>query len=110
MFGDLGKMMRIAGQMKAKMPEMQEKLANGQYTAVTGEGAVKATVNGKMALIDLKIDKEVLADPQTDSEMLEDLIRTAVATAQQQASDAAAVAMKELTGGVDIPGLSEMLP
>lgn len=33
MFGDLGKIMRMAGQMKAKMPQVQEKLAVSEYAA-----------------------------------------------------------------------------
>ena len=110
MFGDLSKIMKIAGQMKTKMPEMQARLAASEYTAEVGGGAVKATVNGKMVLTDLKIDREVLADEQTDTEMLEDLVKAAVSSAQQQAADAAAEAMKELTGGMDIPGLSGMMP
>ncbi len=110
MFGDIGKMMKIAGQMKAKMPEMQAQLAASEYTGEAGDGAVRATVSGKMALMDLKIDRSVLADDQMDTEMLEDLIKAAVASAQQQAADAAAAAMKELTGGMELPGLEGLLP
>ena len=111
MFGDLGKIMKIVGQMKAKMPEVREKLANSQYTAEAGGGVVRATVNGKMELVDLKISSEALADPElsADVEMLEDLIKAAIATAQQKAANAADEAMKELTGGMDISGLDSML-
>lgn len=110
MFGDLGKMMKIAGQMKAKMPEMREKLATSEYTADAGGGVVKATVNGNMGLVDVKIDPAALSDDQMDAEMLEDLIKAAVSAAQRLAADAAAEAMKELTGGIDIPGLNGMIP
>ena len=109
MFGDLGKIMKIAGQMKSKMPEMKQKLADSVYTAEAGGGAVTATVNGKLALIDLQIGPDVLADSEMDAEMLADLIKAAVAAAQKTAGEAAAEAMKELTGGMDLPGLDGLL-
>ena len=112
MFGDLGKIMKIAGRMKEKMPEMQEKLAASQFTAEAGGGVVSATVNGKLAIVDVKIRPEALAGGElaNDAEMLGDLIKAAVSAAQQQAAEAAAEAMNELTGGMDIPGMGGMLP
>ena len=109
MFGDLGKMMKMMGQMKTKLPEMREKMAAAEFTAEAGGGRVAATVNGKMQLLDLKIDPAVLAEGDMDAGMLEDLIKAAVAAAQQQAADAMAAAMRELTGGMDIPGLEDMM-
>jgi len=41
--------------------------------------------------------------------VLEDLIKAAVHEAQEQAADAAKEAMKELTGGAEIPGLGGLL-
>ena len=109
MFGDLGKIMKIAGQMKTKMPEVQATLEASEYTAEAG-GVVKATVSGKLAVTDVKIDPEAIGDLAGDVEMLEDLIKAAIAAAQRKAADAAAEAMKELTGGMDIPGLGGMMP
>jgi len=107
MFGDLGKIMKLAGEMKKKMPQIKERLANSTYTASAGGGAVGATVDGRMALVDIRVDKQVLAEAQNDPTMLEDLIKAAVAAAQTKASAAAAEAMKELTGGVELPGLGD---
>ena len=98
-------MMKIAGEMKTKMPELQQKLASSEFTAEAGGGAVTATVNGKLQLVDLKIDKSVLADDDVDASMLEDLIKAAVASAQTDAAQAAKQAMAELTGGIEIPGM-----
>lgn len=105
MFGSLAKMMKIAGEMKTKMPELQAKLAASEFTAEAGGGAVRATVNGKGLLVDLKIDKSVLADGDVDASMLEDLIKAAVSSAQTDAAKAAKEAMTELTGGIEIPGM-----
>jgi len=109
MFGDLGKIMKIAGQMKTKLPEIQDRLAKTDFTAEAGGGVVSATVNGKLALVGVQIDPQVLADGQADAAMLEDLLKAAVAAAQQKAADAAAQAMKEITGGLDLGGLGGML-
>jgi len=109
MFGDLGKIMKIAGQMKMKMPEVQARLEASEYTAEAG-GVVRATVNGKLAVTDIKIDPKAAGELSDDVEMLEDLIKAAVAAAQRKAAEAAAEAMKELTGGMDIPGLDGIIP
>ena len=103
MFGDIGKLMKLAGEMKRKMPELQAKLAASEYTAEAGGGAVKAIVNGKMQLIDLKILPQVMGD--MDAALLEDMVKASIASAQQQAALAAEAAMKEITGGISLPGM-----
>jgi hypothetical protein len=60
-----------------------------------------------MQLTDVKIRPDVL--DQAEAEMIEDMIKAAVSSAQQQAAEAASEAMKELTGGMEIPGLGGML-
>lgn len=107
MFGDIGKMLKIAGQMKAKLPEMKAKLSALEFTADAGGGVVSAVVNGKMQLIDIKIAPEVLADG--DAELLGDLIKAAVSSAQEKAAAAAAEAMSELTGGMNLPGMEDLM-
>lgn len=109
MFGDIGKMMKLASEMKRRMPELQEKLATTEYTSAAGGGAVSATVNGKMQLTNIKIDKSLLEGGNCDTAMLEDLVKAAVSSAQDKAATAAKAAMKELTGGMDIPGMDGMM-
>jgi hypothetical protein len=109
MFGDLGKMMKVAAEMKRRMPEMQARLEQSRFEAEAGGGVVRAVVNGKMRFVDLKIDRSLLADGQTDAAMLEDLIKAALSGAQKQAAAAAAAAMNELTGGMNIPGIDGFL-
>ena len=109
MFGDFGKMMKMAAEMKRRMPEMKAKLEQSQFEFEAGGGVVRAVVNGKLQFVDLKIDKSLLADGQADTEMLEDLIKAAVSGAQKKAAEAAAAAMSELTGGMSIPGMDGLL-
>ena len=109
MFGDLGKIMKIAGEMKKNLPKMKEKLAATSYTAQSGDGMVSATVNGKLQLTDLKISQQLIEDCPPDLDILEDLIKAAVSAAQAEASQAAKEAMKELTGGMDLPGMDGLM-
>jgi len=107
MFGDLSKMLQMAGEVKKRLGEVQSRLADSEYTAQAGGGAISATVNGKMQLTDIRIDKAVLAD--CDAEMLADLVKAAVGAAQEKAAAAAAEAMKEITGGMSLPGIEGLL-
>lgn len=107
MFGDLGKIMKIAKDMKERMPAMQEELSRKEFTADAGGGMVSATVNGKGQLLGVKISKQIVADG--DVEMLEDLVKAAVSGAQNKAADGAVAMMHELTGGMSIPGLDGLL-
>lgn len=109
MFGNIGKMMKMAGEMKTKLPELKQRIAASEYTAGAGDGAVSVTVSGKMELLDLTIDQALLAGAEMDVEKLSELIKSAVAAAQQQANRAAKEAMKELTGGMDLGSLADML-
>ena len=108
MFADIGKYLQLAGRIKAELPRLREQLAATDYSATAGGGAVTATVNGRMELVDLKIDPEALSDG--DAEMLSDLVKAAVSAAQRNAAEAAAAAMKEITGGMDLPGLEGLMP
>src|SRR6266571_1051265 len=81
--GNLGELMRKAGEMKARMAQMQEELAKKTVTADAGGGMVEATVNGRLELVRLKIDKARV--DLSDTEMLEDLVVAAVHAAQTKA-------------------------
>lgn len=108
MFGGLGNlanMMKQAKHLKENMAQMQEALAEQRYEADAGAGMVKAIVNGKAELMDIKIDPKAVEDV----ELLEDTIKAAVAAAVTKAQEGAKAEMAKLTGGMDIPGLQDML-
>jgi DNA-binding YbaB/EbfC family protein len=94
------KLLKQAQQMQTKMAEMQAKLEESEFDASSGGGAVLATVNGRQEVLRLKIDPKVV-DPE-DAEMLEDLILTAIQTAQRNASQSMHDEMGKLTGGMDL--------
>src|SRR6478672_11629904 len=82
---NLGDLMQQAKQMQGKVQQMQAEMAKKTVTADAGAGMVQATVNGKMELTRLKIDKTKV--DTNDTEMLEDVILAAVNAAQAKAGD-----------------------
>jgi DNA-binding YbaB/EbfC family protein len=103
MLGMLGK----AREMQANMKKMQEELANRQFEAEAGGGLVRAVVNGKSELLDVKIDPA--ACKPEDVELLEDMVKAAVMSAGSKAREMLKEEMTKLTGGMNLPGLNEML-
>ena len=99
-FGD---MMKQVQKMQAKMMQMQEELAEKRVESSAGGGMVKAIVNGKGELKEIKIEPEVFKSG--DVELIEDLIVSAVTQAQEEANQLQQSIMGELTGGLNIPGL-----
>jgi len=110
MFGNIGAMMKMIGELKTKIPEMQAKLAASEYQGQAGDGAVTATVNGRLRLVDLAINPDLFANDEVDAADLAEAIKTAISDAQDQAAQAAKEAMSEVTGGMPLPpGLDTML-
>ena len=99
--GNLPGLMAKAREMQDKMKAMQEDLARRQVTADAAGGMVEATVNGRLELVKLRIDKTKI-DP-TDTEMLEDVIVAAVAAAQNKASDTAKEEMQKMAAEMGLP-------
>jgi hypothetical protein len=99
--GNLPGLMAKARDMQEKMKAMQESLAKQQVTADAAGGMVQATVNGRLELVKLKIDKSRI-DP-TDTEMLEDVIVAAVASAQNKAAQTAQDEMQKMAADLGLP-------
>ena len=99
--GNLPGLMAKAREMQEKMQQMQENLAKRQVTADAAGGMVQATVNGRLELVKLQIDKARI-DPN-DTEMLEDVIVAAVAAAQHKAAETAKDEMQKMAGDMGIP-------
>lgn len=103
--GNLGGMFKQAKELQERMVEMQKELLARRFDGEAGGGAVIATVDGKGNLIDIKIQP----DATSDIELLEDLIKGASRTACNKAHETVQQEMSRLTGGLNIPGLSELL-
>ena len=92
-----------AQQLKAKLDRAQKELKRMQIEGEAGKGAVTVVVNGEQRIISVKIAPEVV-DPN-NVKKLEQLVVNAVNDAQEKAQKAAAQELKEVTGGLKIPGL-----
>lgn len=101
---DLQQLMQMGQQMQSRMGEIQEKLREKTTTARSGGGMIKVTADGTGNIQEIELDPSVV-DPE-DVEMLEDLIVAAVSEAQRRAREQMEEEMKELTGGLPLPGLS----
>ncbi len=99
----LGNIMKQAQQMQQRIARVQQELEGREVEATSGGGMVTAVVNGKMQLISLKIEKDVV-DPE-DIEMLQDLVSAAVNEALKQSQEMMQEEMGKVTGGMNLPGM-----
>jgi len=103
---DLNSIMQQAQQMQAKMAEIQEQLANKTITGSAGGGMVNVTVNGRGEVLSVAIEEALVSTDE--KEMLQDLIVAATNDGITKAKELGKEEMKQLTGGLNIPGLSNM--
>ena len=98
---NIADIMKQAGQMQAKMADMQAALEQVFVTGQAGGGLVKVTMSGKFTVKAVEIDPSLLkAD---EKEMVEDLVLTALGDAKSKAEAVAAEQMKSLTAGLPLP-------
>ncbi|MBM3262273.1 MAG: YbaB/EbfC family nucleoid-associated protein [candidate division Zixibacteria bacterium] len=100
----LSGMLKQVQKMQKKMSELQEQLEQQRVEGSAGGGMVTVVANGRQDILEIKIHPDVV-NPQ-DVEMLEDLILAAIHQAQQRAQEMMNSEMGQITGGLQIPGLS----
>ncbi len=103
MFGDMGKLMKQVGDMKAKMGEVEKELKNSVLKGSSRDNAVAVEITGKMQLKTVTIsDNSILGDKKK----IENAFYEAIDNALKQATEQAASKLAGVTGGIKIPGLS----
>ena len=95
--GSMNNLLKQAQRMQRQIEDGQKELETKEFTATTGGGAVTAVVNGKKALVSLKLQEDIV-DPE-DIETLQDSIVAAVNEAIKQAEAANEELMGKMTGG-----------
>ena len=96
---NINSLMKEAKKMQADLEKNQQELAEKEFEASAGGGAINVKVSGSKEIKEIKIQKDVV-DPD-DVEMLEDLILTCVNEALRKVDSAQAAQM----GKYNIPGL-----
>jgi DNA-binding YbaB/EbfC family protein len=99
--------MQQAKAMQEKMAKIQQDLAKKSITGTAGGGMVTVTVNGQGDVLSMGIEKAVI-DPD-EVEMLQDLIVAATNDALRRAKELSKQELGQLTGGLNLPGLTNFM-
>jgi DNA-binding YbaB/EbfC family protein len=102
---NMNAMIRQAQKMQDEISALQEDIEGREFTATAGGGVVTAVVSGKKTLLSLEIKPELVNGEDSDIEMLQDLIVSAVNEAVNQVEETTESEMSKITGGVSLPGL-----
>ncbi|SVB02875.1 uncharacterized protein METZ01_LOCUS155729 [marine metagenome] len=104
--GNMSKMLKQAQQVQKQMENVQNELEDLKITGESGGGLVNATVNGKMEILNLNLQDEILNE---EKDLIEDLIISAVNNALTKAQDESQTRMNSATGGMlsgmKLPGM-----
>ena len=103
MSNSMADILKQAQSLQTKLTELQAEAEHKTVEASAGGGMVTAVVNGKLQVVKIHIEPQVVAGG--DREMLEDLVVAAVNEAIRKAQQMMAEAMTRVTGGLRIPGL-----
>lgn len=104
---NFGNLMKQAQEMGGKMQQLNEELKSKRVVGNAGGGLVEVEANGQGEVLAVRIDPTLVE--KQDRELLEDLLPAAFNSAQQKANQLRAEQMQELTGGLNLPGLSEAM-
>jgi nucleoid-associated protein EbfC len=105
---DLSSIMQQAKVMQEKMAKIQQDLAKKSINGSAGGGMVTITVNGQGEVLSAAIEKAVI--DANEVEMLQDLIVAATNDALRKAKELSKQELAQLTGGLNLPGLSNLMP
>lgn len=100
----LGDLFQQAQELQSRLADIQRSAAEKTVEATAGGGMVTATVNGRLEVVAVRIEKQVVETG--DVRMIEDLVLAAVNQGIRAAQQLMADEMSKLTGGIKIPGLT----
>ena len=103
----LGSLLKNAQQISGRMKGLADELRQKRVTGSAGAGMVEVEVNGAAEILECRIEERLVADGER--EMIEELVVAATNQALQKAKQLHAEAMKELTGGISLPGMEDVM-
>ncbi len=100
----MGDLLQQARAMQERLANLQAEVGARSVEATAGGGMVSARVSGKLEVLSVAIDPEVMRSGDLD--MLQDLVVAAVNEGLRKAQKMMADEMAKITGGLHIPGLT----
>ncbi len=97
-------MMKQAAQLKSRMEALQAEMDRIEVEGQAGNGMVAVRLSAKGDMRGITIDASLMKADEKD--MLEDLVIAAHADAKRKAEAVMQEKMKDVTGGMSIPGLT----
>lgn len=101
--GDLGNIMKLQHEFK----NIQKRLKKAEAAGETADGLVKVVVNGEYKFINVTIDPGLVSGG--DVKKIEKAVVFAANLAVEKIKEYSAEEMTKLTGGMNIPGLTDFL-
>ena len=98
---NLDELMKMAQDAQNKLMKAQDDLDSVEVQGVSGGGMVKIRASAKGRIIAVDIDESLLAP--SEKQMVEDLVAAAINDARAKADVAAQDAMRQATGGLQLP-------
>ncbi|HEV2867102.1 MAG TPA: YbaB/EbfC family nucleoid-associated protein [Allosphingosinicella sp.] len=98
---DLNELMRMAQEAQDKLLQAQEDLDKVEVDGVSGGGMVRIRASAKGRIISVDIDESLLQP--SEKQIVEDLVAAAINDARHKADLAAQEAMRNATGGLQLP-------
>jgi DNA-binding YbaB/EbfC family protein len=105
--GQLASLMRGATEISGKLESFTKALEEKRVVGAAGGDMVRVEMNGLSQVTRVTIDPALVSGG--DREMLETLIAAAVNQASAKAKEQHMALMRELTGGIDLPGMDQLM-
>jgi nucleoid-associated protein EbfC len=105
--GNLASLMKQAQEMSGRMQGLADELRGKRVVGSAGGGLVEVEANGASEVLGCRIDPTLLKE--SERELLEDLVATAVNQALEKAKQLHAESLRNMTGNMEIPGLDEAM-
>ena len=105
--GQLASLMRGASAISGKLDDVGRTLQEKRVTGSAGGDMVLVEMNGLAQVTRVNIDPALFSSG--DREMLETLLCAAINQASGKAKEQHLEVMRELTGGIELPGLEKLM-
>ena len=103
---DMGKLMKQAREMKAKMKKVQDDLKRVKMDGSSRDGKVVVTMTGELEIVGMTIDPSLQA---ASNKQLVESVTQAVNEAAKKSKEYASKALSDISSGMDLGGFDKML-